>query len=155
SLRGRREQPRECLVPEPDLDDHGARVALVRLSGERIPERKPVMSAEDKELSRRDVIKLGAAATVAASLGVAHVEAQARTGGFLSESEFATLDELSELIIPSDAQSPGAREGKVAAFIDSQLAEAWDEKDRSDWRAGLGVVERVSQEMHSTPFMKA
>src|SRR5262249_20408194 len=105
SLRGRREQPRECLVPEPDLDDHGARVALVRLSGERIPERKPVMSAEDNELSRRDVIKLGAAATVAASLGVAHVEAQARTGGFLTESEFATLDELSELIIPSDAQS--------------------------------------------------
>jgi glucoside 3-dehydrogenase (cytochrome c) hitch-hiker subunit len=113
------------------------------------------MSAQDNELSRRDVIKLGAAATVAASLGVAHVEAQARAGGFFTESEFATLDELSDMIIPTDAQSPGARAAKVAAFIDSQLAGAWDEKDRSDWRAGLGLVERLSQEMHGAPFMKS
>lgn len=113
------------------------------------------MSTQDHELSRRDVIRLGAAATVAASLGVAHVEAQARTGGFLTENEFTTLDELSEMIIPTDAQSPGARAAKVAAFIDSRLAEAWEEKDRSDWRAGLGVVDRLAQEMHGAPFMKA
>lgn len=113
------------------------------------------MSTHDNELSRRDVIKLGAAATVAASLGVAHVEAQARIGGFLTDGEFATLDELSEMIIPTDAQSPGARAAKVAAFIDSQLAEAWDEKDRSDWRAGLAVVERLSQEMNGAAFMKS
>ncbi len=113
------------------------------------------MSTHDNELSRRDVIKLGAAATVAASLGVAHVEAQARVGGFLTDGEFATVDELSEMIIPTDAQSPGARAAKVAAFIDSQLAEAWDEKDRSDWRAGLGMVERLSQEMNGAAFMKS
>jgi len=113
------------------------------------------MAAQDNELTRRDVIKLGAAVTVAASLGVAHVEAQARPGGFLTETEFATLDELSEMIIPTDAQSPGARAAKVAAFIDARLAEAWDEKDRTDWRAGLNVVERLSQEMHGAPFMKA
>jgi glucoside 3-dehydrogenase (cytochrome c) hitch-hiker subunit len=113
------------------------------------------MSTQDNELSRRDVIRLGAAATVAASLGVAHVEAQARPGGFLTQSEFTTLDELSEMIVPTDAQSPGARAAKVAAFIDSQLAEAWEEKDRSDWRTGLGVVERLTQEMHGATFMKA
>ena len=113
------------------------------------------MATQDNELTRRNVIKLGAAATVAASLGVAHVEAQARPGGFLTDAEFATLDELSEMIIPTDAQSPGARAAKVAAFIDARLAEAWDEKDRTDWRAGLGVVERLSQEMHGAPFMKA
>ncbi len=112
------------------------------------------MADHDHELSRRDVIKLGAAATVAASLGVGDATAQARVGGFLTENEYATLDELSDLIIPTDAQSPGARAAKVAAFIDSQLAEAWNEKDRTDWRAGLGLVERLSQEMHGTPFMK-
>jgi hypothetical protein len=113
------------------------------------------MADHDNELSRRDVIKLGAAATVAASLGVRDAAAQARVGGFLTESEFATLDELSDMIIPTDAQSPGARAAKVAAFIDSQLAEAWEEKDRTDWRAGLGLVERLSQDMHGTPFMKS
>ena len=113
------------------------------------------MSSHDIDLTRREVIKLGAAATAAVSLGVGHAEAQARPGGFLTESEFATLDELSEMIIPTDAHSPGARAAKVAAFIDSQLADAWEEKDRSDWRAGLATVERVSQEMNGAAFMKS
>jgi hypothetical protein len=113
------------------------------------------MSDHDNALTRRDVIKLGAAATAAVSLGVGHVEAQARPGGFLTQSEFATLDELSEMIIPTDAHSPGAKAAKVAAFIDAQLAEAWDEKDRTDWRSGLATVERLSQEMHGAAFLNA
>jgi gluconate 2-dehydrogenase subunit 3-like protein/TAT (twin-arginine translocation) pathway-exported protein len=113
------------------------------------------MSDHENELSRRDVIKLGAAATAAVSLGVGHVEAQARVGGFLTESEFAMLDELSEMIIPTDDHSPGARAAKVAAFIDSQLAEAWEEQDRTDWRAGLALVERISADVSGAPFMKS
>ena len=111
------------------------------------------MSDQENELTRREAIKLGVAATAAVSLGVGHAEAQARVGGFLTDSEFATLDELSEMIIPTDSQSPGARAAKVAAFIDSQLAEAWDEKDRTDWRAGLALVERLSNDTNGAPFM--
>ena len=33
--------------------------------------------------------------------------------------------------------SVSARAAKVAAFIDSQLAEAWEEKDRATWREGI------------------
>jgi gluconate 2-dehydrogenase subunit 3-like protein len=113
------------------------------------------MSDDDKELTRRDAIKLGAAATAAVSLGVGHLEAQAQAGGFLTQSEFIILDELSEMIIPTDVHSAGAKAAKVAAFIDSQLAEAWDEKDQSAWRAGLALVERLSQQMHGAPFMKS
>ena len=113
------------------------------------------MSDHDHDLSRRDVIKLGAAATAAVSLGVGHVEAQARVGGFLTDSEFAMLDELSEMIIPTDDHSPGAKVAKVAAFIDSQLAEAWEEKDRTEWRAGLALVDRLSNDTNGAPFMKS
>jgi len=113
------------------------------------------MGDDEKELTRRDAIKLGAAATAAVSLGVGHLEAQAQAGGFLTQGEFAILDELSEMIIPTDVHSAGAKAAKVAAFIDSQLAEAWDEKDRSEWRAGLAVVERLSQQMHGATFMKS
>jgi len=113
------------------------------------------MSDHDNELSRRDVIKLGAAATAAVSLGVGHAEAQARVGGFLTDSEFAMLDELSEMIIPTDSHSPGARAANVVAFIDSRLAEAWDEKDRSDWRAGLARVDALCQQINGAPFMKS
>ena len=113
------------------------------------------MGDQEKDLSRREVIKLGAAATVAASLGVGDAAAQTRVGGFLTEAEFALLDELSEMIIPADAHSPGARAAKVATFIDARLAEAWDQKDRTDWRAGLALVDGLSQESHKVPFMKA
>ena len=59
------------------------------------------------------------------------------------------------MIIPTDVHSPGARAARVAAFIDGQLAEAWDEKDRTDWREGLGLVERLSQEANGKPFMSS
>src|SRR3954467_5219263 len=133
SVRRGWQQSCQCVLPEPDVDDHGACVAVVRLPGDGVQEGEPLMSDHDSERTRRDVIRLGAAATAAVSLGVGHAEAQARAGGFLTDPEFATLDELSEMIIPTDAHSPGARAAKVAEFIDRQLAEAWDEKARTDW----------------------
>jgi hypothetical protein len=43
-VRGRWQQPRQRLVPEPDLDDHGAGLALVRAPRRRIQEGEPVMA---------------------------------------------------------------------------------------------------------------
>jgi len=111
------------------------------------------MSDRENDLTRRDVIKLGAAATVAASLAVGDAAAQVAAGGFLTPAELALLDELSEMIIPADDHSPGARAANVAAFINARLAEAWDPKDRTEWRNGLTLVDRVSQEMHKLTFM--
>jgi hypothetical protein len=113
--------------------------------------------------TRREAIKLGAAATLAVSLGVsescgrpsATPAASKSPGGFFTAPELDLADALSEMIIPADGHSPGARAAKVAAFIDGQLAEAWDEKDRATWRDGLARVDRLSQETHATPFMKA
>jgi hypothetical protein len=118
-------------------------------------------------ITRRDLLKLGAAATVAASLGLdtaaaqpldaaaARAVAQAAAPTFFTLAEFALVDELSELIIPTDAHSPGARAARVATFIDGQLAEAWEEQDRTEWREGLRLVDRLSQEASGTPFTSA
>jgi hypothetical protein len=120
---------------------------------------------QDGDLSRRDLIRLGAAATVAASLGIADsLTAQsapsvaapttaART--FFTPEEFALVDELSELIIPTDEHSPGASAAKVAAYIDARLAEAWEEQDRIDWRQGLKRIEQLSRETTGLPFMQS
>ena len=45
------------------------------------------MSDHENDLTRRNVIKLGAAATVAASLGVDDAAAQVKLGGFLTNAE--------------------------------------------------------------------
>jgi hypothetical protein len=116
----------------------------------------------DVTLTRRDAIKLGAAATITASLALGEtLSAQAPVPGapaaraFFTPEELALVDELSELIIPTDEHSPGARTAKVAAYIDSRLAEAWDEKDRTTWREGLAGIERLSREGAGTTFLQS
>ena len=120
---------------------------------------------DETNLGRRDLIKLGAAATLAASLGVgeplaaqsppaaATPSAVAQT--FFTPEELALVDELSELIIPTDGHSPGARAAKVAAYIDFRLAGAWNEQDRIDWREGLKRIDQLSRESANKPFMQA
>ncbi len=63
------------------------------------------MTEHDLEISRRQLIKIGAAATVAASLGLTESSAAqpAAAAKFFTPEEFALLDELSEMIIPTDA----------------------------------------------------
>ena len=119
---------------------------------------------EETDLGRRDLIRLGAAATLAASLGVSEpLAAQspaaatpvAATQTFLTPQELALVDELSELIIPTDDRSPGARAAKVAAYIDLRLADAWEEQERIEWREGLKRVDQLSRESSGKPFMEA
>ena len=115
------------------------------------------MTDHDAEISRRQAIKIGAAATVAASLGLGTSDAAQQAAApskFFTADEFALLDELSEMIIPTDPHAPGGKAAKVAAFIDARLAEAWDEKDRTDWRAGLALVDKLATESGGQPFVQ-
>jgi Gluconate 2-dehydrogenase subunit 3 len=108
------------------------------------------------DLSRREVIKLGAAATLTASLGVGRGEtAQSSAPLFFTKDEFALLDELSDMIIPTDEHSPGARAAKVAAYIDARLAEAFEQKDRTDWRNGLALVDTLAREAGGKTFLQS
>ena len=109
-----------------------------------------------EDLSRRDLIKLGAAATLTVSLGVpAPVAAQPPAPAFFTKDELALVDELSELIIPTDEHSPGARAAKVAAYIDARLGEAFDETDRTVWREGLKLIEQLSRDAYGKSFLQA
>jgi hypothetical protein len=109
-----------------------------------------------EDLSRRDVMKLGAAATVATALGVGEsLASQPATPAFFTTEEFAMLDELSEMIVPADDHSPGARAAKVAAYIDARLAEAFEERDKVIWREGLAHIERLSRDMSGKSFAQS
>lgn len=109
------------------------------------------------DLTRRDVIKLGAVATVAASVSAAEsLAAQpAPRAAFFTPQELALVDELSEMIIPADAHSAGARAANVAAYIDARLAEAIDDDIRKTWRAGLQLVEQLSRDAGGKSFLQS
>ena len=109
------------------------------------------------DLTRRDVIKLGAAATVAASVEVPETLAAqpAAKPTFFTRAELALVDELSEMIIPADDHSPGARAAKVAGYIDGRLAEAFEASDRTKWREGLALVDRRSRQASGRAFLES
>jgi len=109
------------------------------------------------DLTRRDLIKAGVAATVGVSLTIRDtVAAQlAAPAGFFTSGELALTEELAELIIPTDDHSPGAKAAAVAPYINSQLAEAFDDADRVTWREGLLHVDQLSQNMHGVPFLQS
>jgi sugar phosphate isomerase/epimerase len=107
------------------------------------------------EITRRDVIKLGAAATLT-TLGLPDaLAAAAAAPAFFTPQEFALVDELSEMIIPTDDHSPGAKAAKAAAYIDARLAEAWQAKEKEIWRSGLKLVDALCQEMNGKPFLQS
>jgi hypothetical protein len=111
-----------------------------------------------ESLSRRDMIVATAAALVTPLLQpgpVAAPPAVGLPGKFLTPGEFALLDELTELIIPADDHSPGARAAGVAAYIDGRLAESLEPDWQARWRSGLGAVDGLSRELNGKPFLEA
>ena len=109
-------------------------------------------------LSRRDMIAATAAALAVPLLPVKAPTAPAAvglSGKFLTPAEYALLDELTELIIPSDAHSPGARAAGVAGYIDSRLAESLEPERQALWRSGLEAVDGLSRELSGQPFLTA
>lgn len=120
-------------------------------------------------ISRREILKLTASAIVAAPLS-GLTSAQAATDHpassaalladnkaplFFTRDEFKLVDELTELIIPTDEHSPGARAANATAYLDAQLAESFEEAPKQLWREGLKLIESLSQEMHGRPFLQA
>jgi len=115
---------------------------------------------ENADLSRREMLKLGASAAIAATLigldGDALAQAaQGKAPLFFTKEEFALVDELTDLIIPTDEHSPGARAAQVATYIDFRLSESFEEEPKTVWRGGLKVIEDLSREMHGKPFLES
>ncbi len=97
-------------------------------------------------LDRRDLIKL--------SLGAALVKG-ADGHKFFTNEEYAMVDELTEIIIPADEKSGGAKAAKVAEYIDQRLAEAFGPEERDDWRKQLSIIDHKSSEMHGKKFLQS
>jgi hypothetical protein len=110
--------------------------------------------ADQDSLTRRELIQLTAAAAVA-GVAVPSGLASEPAPKFFTKDEFAIVDELSELIIPTDEHSPGARAAQVAAYIDGRLAESFEDEPKKRWREGLERINSLSTEMHGQPFMQA
>jgi len=68
---------------------------------------------------------------------------------FFSVDEYATLEHLTQLIIPSDG-TPGAREAGVSEFIDFMVSS--DPGVQYRFRYGLTWLDAHAAELHGAPF---
>jgi hypothetical protein len=71
----------------------------------------------------------------------------------LTASQYATVEALVEAIIPADERSPGAKEARVADYIDLLLAEAQPPL-RAQWLAGLSALDAEAGTRFGAPFVK-
>ncbi|HXG65915.1 MAG TPA: gluconate 2-dehydrogenase subunit 3 family protein [Blastocatellia bacterium] len=70
---------------------------------------------------------------------------------FFTAQELATVATISELIIPTDDHSPGAKAAGVPEFIDFMVSEMPQEEQKL-WRDGLAAVEKMSREKFTKDF---
>ncbi len=103
-------------------------------------------------LNRRDLLTLLSAA---AFTRLQLTAAEPNNPLFFTAQEFALLDLLTDLIIPTDAHSPGAHDAGVAAYIDRTVAESFRPEEKNSWRAGLASIDELAQHTHGSSFLKA
>jgi hypothetical protein len=73
---------------------------------------------------------------------------------FFNPQEMETIDAISDLIIPTDEHSPGAKAAGVSGFIDLMVNESPNET-KALWREGLAAVDRLSELQFSAAFILA
>ena len=71
----------------------------------------------------------------------------------LSASQFATLEVLVDAIIPTDQRSPGAKQARVADYIDLLLSEG-DRELSLEWIGGLAALDADAVLRFQGPFAK-
>jgi Gluconate 2-dehydrogenase subunit 3 len=103
-------------------------------------------------LNRRDLFK---ALTAAAFTTLQLPAAEPGAPLFFTKDEFALLDVLTDLMIPTDDHSPGAHDAGVAPYIDRTVAEAFLAEDKTSWRKGLAAMDQFSDSTCQCPFLKA
>lgn len=115
-------------------------------------------------LERREVLRIMALAAAASGYpgfhrwsfacghggsGLLQVKRASYTPRFFSAGEYATVERLAELIIPSDG-SPGAREAGVGEFVDFMVSS--DPGVQYRFRYGLTWLDAHAQNLHGSPF---
>ena len=123
--------------------------------------------SNDETISRRTALKIfGVGVGVASAPSVFAQHPHPHTGvemvapadaetqsqlRFFTATEMTSISLMSDLIIPADEQSPGAKDAGVPAFIDLMVSEASVET-KNLWRNGLAAIDQLCKEEFGNTF---
>jgi gluconate 2-dehydrogenase gamma chain len=106
------------------------------------------------DLTRRVALKATRGSVVAANVTAVRAAVAAPALRFFTPDEFALSDVLSELLIPADEHSGGARAAGVVAYLDGYLADAFTDEPRQRWREGLKRVDDLARRTYGPGFVQ-
>ncbi len=104
-------------------------------------------------MERRTVLKLIAAGVLPGSGGLVQLASgqDAYRPEFFSNSQLQLLDDLTEVILPSDDHSPGAKAAKVARYIDVTVADG-NRQLQQIWLTGLKAITKLTKKRFKNDF---
>lgn len=106
-------------------------------------------------MKRRTVIKLVAAGVLPGSSSLVQLACSHGdySPEFFSSDDLDLLDALTEVILPADDHSPGARAAKVARYIDVTVADDAPAA-QARWRDGLQAVASLAESRFGRSFVE-
>ena len=72
---------------------------------------------------------------------------------FFTPAQHKLVEELSETIIPKDSHSGGAKDAKVADFIEQRVGDGGDAVQKELWKEGLRLIDSMSQHYTGKSFV--
>lgn len=104
-------------------------------------------------MDRRTVLKLAAAGVLPGANGLLQIACtpDGYRPEFFSRSQFALLDNLSDLILPADEHSPGASAAGVSRYIDVVVADA-PTATQELWQSGLEAFAGIARQRFGSDF---
>ena len=111
-------------------------------------------------MERRELLKVLGAALVAVREGVAQhdhgtsaaIDIESYKPRFFSDQQYRAIDALTETIIPTDDQSPGAHAAGVRFYIDTVLHYA-DSETQQRWQSGVAAVDESARAQFGKTFV--
>jgi hypothetical protein len=110
-------------------------------------------------MERRTVLKIITTGILAGPASVAQHQSRVATPQgapyrlqFLDQDQNALVAQLTELIVPADERSPGAREARVSEFIDLMISHSKREV-KQQWAKGLALVQNEAGKRFGKPFL--
>jgi hypothetical protein len=105
-------------------------------------------------MHRRELIKLIAAATGCALVGIEGALAAPATRSPFSKRDLAMLDEIAETILPR-TDTPGAKDAAVGAFIARYAAACYEPAQLRSLQQGLGTLDAQMRTHAGADFLHA
>ena len=100
-------------------------------------------------IERRELIQIALAGAF-----VGTVSAADKPPLFFTGPEYNLLEELCEVILPSDSEGPGAKAAGVRFYID-RIVKYSDSGPQQQWRAGLAALDSESKTQFGKSFIEA